>query len=258
MIRALAPAFGRLERADVGGLMRVDWNAYAFAIDTIYEFADELKDYRVEALRDGVWTKLAWRDATRAFDFGAPYGSERCAIMFMEELRRLPEQIPTLRDCAFYVSGFNPVVDNVLMPLGVGVMKLSPRTLGKPYARLLAGALRRYGRQPYGTVWQVETTGEMAGGMTTDADATGAGAAGGAASACLRLSHPDGYWLTAAAAAACLLQWLDGSLREPGVRLQALAVDPARLLRDLQRMGARLAGRGVDVGALLGEAPAPV
>jgi len=258
MIRALAPAFGRLERADVGGLMRVDWNAYAFQIDTIYEFADELKGYRVEALRDGVWTKLAWRDATRAFDFGAPYGSERCAIMFMEELRLLPERIPTLRDCAFYVSGFNPVVDNVLMPLGVGVMKLSPRRLGRPYARLLAGALRRYGRPPYGTVWQVEATGEMAGGMTTDADAAGAGAAGGAASAGLRLSHPDGYWLTAAAAAACLLQWLDGSLREPGVRLQALAVDPARLLRDLQRMGARLAGRGVDVGALLGEAPAPV
>jgi len=242
MIRALAPAFGRLERADVGALLRADWNAYAFQIDTIYEFADELKDYRIEALRDGVWTKLAWRDAMRSFDFGPPYGDERCAIMFMEELQRLPEQIPALRDCAFYVSGFNPVVDNVLMPLGVGVMRLSPRTLGRPYARLLAWALRKYGRPPYGVVWQVEAEGEMA---------------GGAASAGLRLAHPDGYWLTAAAAAACLRQWLDGSLREPGVHLQALAVDPARLLRDLQGMGAQLAGRGVDVGALLGEAPGP-
>ncbi len=107
------------------------------------------------------------------------------------------------------------------------------------YARLLAGALRRYGRPPYGVVWQVEAEGEMTGGAT---------------SAGLRLAHPDGYWLTAAAAAACLLQWLNGSLREPGVHLQALAVDPARMLRDLQRMGVQLAGHGVDVGALLGEA----
>jgi hypothetical protein len=241
MIRALAPAFGRLERADVGGLLRVDWNAYAFAADTIYEFCDEFRDYRVEALRDGSWSRLAWRDATRSFDFGPPYGSERCSIMSMEELRRLPEQIPSLRDCAFYVSGFNPVVDNTLLPLGMGVMKLSPRTLGRPYARLLAWALRRYGRPPYGTVWQVEAEGETA---------------GDAASAGLRLTHPDGYWLTAAAAAACLLQWLDGSLREPGLHLQALAVDPARFLRDLRRMGVELAGRGVDVGALLGEAAA--
>jgi len=120
-------------------------------------------------------------------------------------------------------------------------MKLSPRLLGVPYARLLAGALRRYGRPPYGAVWQVEAEGELTDGP----------AAGGATSAGLRLSHPDGYWLTAAAAAACLLQWLDGSLREPGVHLQALAVDPARLRRDLQRMGVRLAGRGVDVGALV-------
>ena len=79
--------------------------------------------------------------------------------------------------------------------------------------------------------------------------------AGATASAGLRLTHPDGYWLTAAAAAACLLQWSDGSLREPGLRLQALAVDPGRLLRDLQRMGAGVAGRGVDVGALLAPAP---
>jgi saccharopine dehydrogenase (NAD+, L-lysine-forming) len=245
MIRALAPAFGRLERADVGGLLRADWNAYAFHTSTIHEFASELADYRVEALRDGVWTRLPWRDAMRSFDFGAPYGRERCTIMSMQELRRLPEQIPALRECAFYVSGFNPVVDNLFLPLGMVVMKLSPGTLGRSYARLLTWGLRKYGRPPYGTVWQVEAEGEPR-----------KGPAGGAASAGLRLAHPDGYWLTSAAAAACLLQWMDGSLSEPGLHLQALAVEPARMLRDLQRMGAAISGRGVDVGALLGEASA--
>ena len=145
--------------------------------------------------------------------------------------------MPSLRDCAFFVSGFNPVVDTTILPLGMAVMKTSPHTLGRPYALLLAWALRRFSRPPYGTVFQVEAEGEMA---------------GGTASAGLRVTHPDGYWLTAAAAAACLLQWLDGSLREPGVHLQALAADPARLLRDLQGMGAGIAGRGVDVATLLG------
>jgi saccharopine dehydrogenase (NAD+, L-lysine-forming) len=237
LIRALAPAFDRLERAEVGGLLRADWNSYAFEEGTIHEFANEFRDYRVEALHGGVWSKVDWRDATRSFDFGPPFGRERCSLMYMKELELLPEQIPTLRDCGFYVSGFNPVVDTTLLPLGMVVMKVSPRMVGRPYARLLAWALRRFGRPPYGTVWQLEAEGEMA---------------GGPASAGLRLTHPDGYWLTAAAAAACLLQWLDGSLREPGVRLQALAVDPARFLRDLQSMGVRVGGRGVDVGALLG------
>jgi hypothetical protein len=236
MIRALAPAFGRLERAEVGGLLKVDWDAYDFQRSTIYEFASEFRDFRMEAWQSGSWSKVEWRDAVRTFEFGPPFGRQRCSLMYMKELELLPEQLPELRDCAFYVSGFNPVVDTTLLPLGMVVMKVSPRTLGRPYALLLAWALRRFSRPPYGTVFQVEVEGENA---------------GAAASAGLRLSHPDGYWLTAAAAAACLLQWMDGSLCEPGVHLQALAADPATMLRDLVRLGAGLSGRGVDVAALL-------
>lgn len=249
LIRALAPAFGRLERAAVGGLLKVDWGAYDFQQGTIHEFAYELRGYRVEALRDGVWTTLAWRDATRSFDFGARFGRQRCTLMSMKELELLPRLLPSLRDCGFYVSGFNPVADDLVVPLGIPVMKWSPCTLGRPYARLLAWSLRRFSRPPYGTVFQVEAEGE--------------GPAGGPLSAGLRITHPDGYRLTAAAAAACLLQWQDGSLREPGLHLQALAADPARLLRDLQRMGAGLQGRGIHLGPLLraasparGDAPA--
>jgi hypothetical protein len=236
LIRALAPAFGRLERAEVGGLLFVDWDAYDFQQSTIREFATEFRDYRVEALRDGAWTRLEWRDATRSFDFGAPFGSERCTLMYMKELELLPEQLPSLRDCGFYVSGFNPVANAVVM-LGVAVMRATPEALGGPYSRLLAWSLRRFSKPPYGTVFQAEAEGE--------------GPAGDVLSAGLRITHPDGYWLTAAAAAACLLQWQDGSLREPGVHLQALAADPARLLRDLHRMGAGIEGRGVDIAGLL-------
>lgn len=240
VIRALAPVFEQPERVDVGALMRVDWSAYQFSVSTIEEFVDELMEYRREALRDGVWTTLPWRDAMRTFDFGAPFGRERCAVMSMEELRRLPESIPSLRDCAFYVSGFSPVVDDVVMPLGYAALKLAPDVLGRPYARFLTWALRTFGEPPYGTVWQVEMQGRAA------------GADGPRVRAGLRLLHEDGYWLTAATAAACLLQYLDGSLRVPGVHLQALAVEPVRLLGDLQRMGVRFESFGVDAGRVIG------
>ena len=241
LIRALAPAFGRLERADVGGLLKVDWAAYDFQPSTIHEFANEFRDYRMETLRDGVWQRIEWRDAMRAIDFGPPWGRQRCSLMYMKELELLPEQLPGLRTCGFYVSGFNPVVDTTVLPLGMAVMKYAPDLLGKPYSRLLAWSLRRFSRPPYGTVFQV--------------DAEGEDEAGEAMQAGLRITHPDGYWLTAAAAAACLLQWQDGSLREPGVHLQALAADPARLLRDLHAMGAGLQGQGVAVAGLLGGRP---
>ena len=169
-------------------------------------------------------------------------GERAGTLMYMKELELLPRQLPSLRDCGFYVSGFNPVVDTTVLPLGMAVMKVSPDTLGEPYSRLLAWALRRFSRPPYGTVFQVEAGGKIA---------------GAAASAGLRVAHPDGYWLTAAAAAACLLQWLDGSLREPGVHLQALATDPTRLLRDLHRMGAEVSARGVDVAAVVGGSAVP-
>jgi saccharopine dehydrogenase (NAD+, L-lysine-forming) len=241
LIRALAPAFGRLERASVGGLLKIDWSAFAFQSGTIHEFVAELRDYRVEALRDGAWTRLPWRDAMRSFDFGTPWDGESCALMYMRELELLPGLLPSLRECGFYVAGFNRVSDATMM-LGLPLMKVAPDTLGKAYARLFAWTLRRFSKPPYGTVFQVEAEGEGLAGEPLDAR--------------LRVTHQDGYWLTAAAAAACLLQWQDGSLREPGLHRQALAADPARMLRDLHRMGAGIEARGADVGALLAAAPA--
>jgi len=252
MIRALAPGFSRLERADVAGLLKVDWGAYDFAAATIHEFVTELADYSTAALRDGVWAELPWKEAMRQVDFGPPFGVQRCSTMAMEELRRLPEQIPSLRDCGFFVSGFNPVADNLLLPLGMGVMKLAPDRLGAPYARLFAWGLRTFSRPPYGVIWQLEAEGAPALGGPAAPGGGSTGDSGATATVGLRLLHEDGYWLTSAAAAACLLQYLDGSLRAPGLHLQALTVEPVRMLRDLQRMGVRIESRGVDAAVLLG------
>jgi hypothetical protein len=40
-----------------------------------------------------------------------------------------------------------------------------------------------------------------------------------------------------------VLQWLDGGIRRPGVHMMAHAVDPARLLRDMERLGIEVEDR---------------
>jgi len=49
-----------------------------------------------------------------------------------------------------------------------------------------------------------------------------------------------GYWLTAAVAVATTLQYLDGTIRAPGVHIEGLVTDPARLLADLEDWGATI------------------
>jgi saccharopine dehydrogenase (NAD+, L-lysine-forming) len=155
------------------------------------------------------------------------------------------------------------VVDYTLMPLGMAVMKVAPGRLGPSYSRLLAWGLRTFQAPPYATVWQLEAGGSARapGGEAGARADTGEGRsrhAGGADRPLhvrLRLIHEDGYFLTTAAAAACLLQYLDGSIRTPGLHLQALAVEPGRFLDDLRRLGVSVAVEGIELGALLPSAP---
>jgi saccharopine dehydrogenase (NAD+, L-lysine-forming) len=49
--------------------------------------------------------------------------------------------------------------------------------------------------------------------------------------------HPDGYLFTAIPVVATALQVLDGSIRKPGLWMMGQLAEPARLMRDMQRMG---------------------
>ena len=154
------------------------------------------------------------------FDHG--FGRRYVLPMFLEELRPLPDLIPTLQSTGFYVGGFNWFVDWILLPPGLGLLWAVPRRGATWLSRMMLWGLKRFGRPPYGTVLKLEARGVREG---VDTDLT------------LSVHHADGYVLTAAAIVACLLQILDGSVRRPGLHFQALLVDPERLLRDMERMG---------------------
>ncbi len=90
--------------------------------------------------------------------------------------------------------------------------------------------LNSFSKPPYGTLLKLEAQGTRAG-KPEALDIT--------------LFHEDGYLFTAIPVVACLLQYLDGSIRRPGLWTQANLVEPGRLMKDMERMGVevRIAGK---------------
>jgi len=154
-------------------------------------------------------------------DFGEPFGKQYAVPMGLDEMRDLPELIPSLQDTGFFVGGFNWFTDWFIMPIvGVGV-KISAKWK-RPLGRLLLWSLHKFSQPPYGTVLRMEARGTKHG-QPYPLD--------------LQMIHEDGYVFTAIPAVACLLQLLDGSIRQPGLHWQGLLVEPERFLADMARMG---------------------
>ena len=65
--------------------------------------------------------------------------------------------------------------------------------------------------------------------------------AGKTAEAAIRVSHPDGYALTAIPVVAAILQYLDAPAAKPGVWTMGCYVEPNRLLADMADMGVEVA-----------------
>lgn len=235
LARAVEERFDRLRSARVASIIQEDWRRLAVRPETAREFVEFITDMRPAHLRDGRWTveRATSSQATPEFDFGPPFGRRRCYAMGLEEMRIWAEGKSDLVHAGFYVGGFNPVVDHLVLPvvlLGRGLA--SDRSLG-PLATLLFWGLRTFGRAPYGTVVRLEADGERDGRPLR---------------VVLSVSHRDTYALTAIPVAATVLQWLRGQVTGPGVRLQALAVEPATFLDDLRMLGATVDEQVTSLG----------
>lgn len=222
MIRTARQYMDSVERAIVSSVIGIDWAKLTFSPATMTEFVQELMDYQSLEWVDGHWQKMRWNQKVRKVDFGSDYGIRSVYPMWLPELEPLPQSIPSLREAGFYVGGFNPLVDYLLMPIAWIMLKIAPKRLSSAAARLFLWGLQRYSKPPFGTVLLLQAAGKKAGEPVWFQ---------------LRLEHVDGYFLTAAGAVAAALQVLNGTGRKPGLWLQGNFVDTTRLWLDLKIMG---------------------
>ncbi len=233
LVRYAAQFFDRLETARVGSVIKEDWMRLEVGDSTVDEMVELINDFDMSIYKAGKWKKASLYSTSDfiRMDFGAEFGRQYCAPMLLEEMRSLPVIFPTLSDTGFYVGSFNWFVDWLIMPLSMVAMKLSPHAAKRPMGRWMHWGLKKFSRPPYGTLLQVEATGQKNNLPKTVR---------------ITISHTDGYLFTAIPVAACMLQYLDGSVTKPGLWLQANIVEPNRFMLDMQRMGITVRTVGGD------------
>jgi hypothetical protein len=227
LVRYAVSRLDRVDTAIVGGLLNIPI-PYTEAVEDLVR---ELENFEAHEYKDGAWREASWSNL-RKIDFGPPYGVRPCYAMDFYEMQALPERYG-LQEAGFYMAGFNWFADwLIFMPWYM--FKLGRFDWGaKLGARLLVWSTQKFIRPPHGVVLKLEATGQ-ANGKPTRLD--------------LFARHPDGYMFTAIPVTACLLQYLDGSIRKPGLWVMGQAVDAARLMRDMQRMGIEIEEQMAEQG----------
>lgn len=232
LVRWVAADGLQLLSAQVFGAFALDWQSLRFSEAAIEDFAGELASMDPSALVSGAWRRSF--ALQRRIDFGQEVGRRTCTPMMMEEIRELPDSMPTLRDAGFYVAGFGWAVDFVAMPACMLVAKAggAARMLA---GRMLLSALRRWtGPDRYAVV-------------LLDAEGRAEGAPRRVR---VRVAAGDAYALTSACVVAAVEQWLQGR-RPPGLWTQAAYVVPGEFFRRIGELGAAVsaASTGADAAS---------
>jgi len=219
LIRYAGNHFDRLDKANVGSIIKNDWEESSVSQSIILEWIEAFKNFKVMAFNDGQWrgVKFSNRQYLK-MNFGYEFGEQTCVPIFLEELRSIPEILPSIKEFGFFVGGFNRIVNTIILPL---IMQ-SPQKWEKQMRSFLLWGLKTFASPPYGTLLKLEARGEKDG-KINDLE--------------LNLYHKDGYMFTAMPVVACLLQYLDGSIKNPGLNTMANLVDPARLINDMEKWG---------------------
>jgi saccharopine dehydrogenase (NAD+, L-lysine-forming) len=188
--------------------------------ESVYELVDALADYKADVFKEGQWRRATYNDAVK-IDFGSRFGVKSCVPLDMIEIRNMPVMY-RLRDVGVYAAGFNWFVDYVIFPLIVLSQMIRKGMLRHFWARALIWGMNNVSRADEGLVFLLHAAGSKAGNHL-DVD--------------IRCEHRSAYDFTVIPVIALMTQYLDGSIRQPGLWMMGHIVDPDRLLGDMRRMG---------------------
>lgn len=161
LIRYAAQYFDQLQTAVVGSVIKVDWAELSLSESTLFEFMEEIRDYKALVFKQGQWqkAKLGGMTAYIAMDFGGEFHKQYCVPMFLEEMRFIPDMFPSLSKTGFFVGGLNWFVDWLVFPLSMAGLRVFPQAARKPMAMLMKWGLNTFSKPPYGTMLKVEAAG---------------------------------------------------------------------------------------------------
>ncbi len=224
LVRHAALYFDQLKMANVSSYMGIRWGEIKTSLNTMEEFAEELNSFDARVFRGKNWERIPLREwSSMAFDFGEGIGRRSCMPMYMHELEALPEQIPSLEETGFFISGFNWFTDNIATVLAMLATRMNIGWLTRLAGRFFFWSAGAFAKPPFVTVLQLEARGIEHGAekkMT------------------IRLSHEDAYLFTAIPVAACIMQYLEKA-HEPGFYFQSHFLKPESLLQVLKKLGIR-------------------
>ncbi len=220
LVRYAAAQLDVIESAVTAGYLNMGGNKLPYT-EAVDELMEAFKEYQAQVFKNGQWTKPGSFDM-RKIDFGGDIGVKRCYSMFFEELRPLPEMYPSLKEAGFYISETHWLMDWVIGMLVMIGLKLFPRRGMRPLGKLFWWGMMNLPRPPYRVELQVQASG-LKNGKQAQVRAS--------------IAHADGYELTAIPVVALLLQYLEGSAKRPGLWMMGHLAEPARLMKDMEKMG---------------------
>ncbi|MCL1906974.1 MAG: saccharopine dehydrogenase NADP-binding domain-containing protein [Propionibacteriaceae bacterium] len=221
MIRTLTKKIDSPIGTQVAMMMSVDWRKYSFTAETAAEASREISMMKAAGWVEGKYQNFSWTNpkAVRRVDFGSPFGVREAFMMELEEIKRIHDLFPDLKEAAMMMAGTHVFVDYVVLPLCLVLLKLG---FARRAQKLFWWGWTSFAKAPYGTVLLADAWDD------------------GEDMVRLSVAHKDGYWLTAAVAAATTRQLIDSMADITGYHQAALIVDPEKLLDDIQNMGARV------------------
>ncbi len=200
-----------LHSAWVGGKFDLEWNRLGLPTETVSDFLSEIESTDPALYVDGR-LKRGFRH-TRKFRFQGIQGYDTCMPMLIEEIRELAHS-ETVASTGFFIAGFSPFVDYVIIPFSMFLTRINREAS----RNLFWWGLQRFASRPRFAQLLLEAEAEGSGNNVR-----------------LVVSHEDPYFITAAPVVETIRQML--SAPKPGVWTQGMFVEPVAFFDSLQQMG---------------------